>query len=85
MGCKKCGECCKWVYVGLTDKADLSLLDTLRGIEYVGDRILRIPVTCSMLDIETNLCKDYEHRPEQCIIFPQGGLKPKECKYEDIS
>jgi len=81
--CKKCGICCRWVYIQCTNKVSLSNLDSLRGMEIVGDYILRIPVACSLLDLETNLCKDYEHRPEACEIFPEVGIRPKECKYEE--
>ena len=86
IGCKKCGECCKWTYISFDDEYELGPLEFLRGIEYVTKEkdIIRIPCKCRNLDSETNLCTDYENRPVDCRIFPQHTVClyiPKECKY----
>ena len=84
MTCKKCGICCKWVYVEFDHDIELRELDILRGMEKVSSRIVRAPVSCKLLDPETNLCKDHAHKPEICRQFPEGNVYiPKECKYVD--
>jgi uncharacterized cysteine cluster protein YcgN (CxxCxxCC family) len=81
--CKKCGTCCRWVYVTFPWDIHLRELDKLRGIEQVSKDTIRAPVYCKLYDSETCLCKDYEHRPVECQIWPANNEKyiPKECKY----
>lgn len=81
--CKKCGECCKWVYWCLPEPRELTTLEKFRGFTFLTDTIVGIPCACSRLDKETGLCKDYDNRPEECKVYPEGGIKPKECKYEE--
>jgi Fe-S-cluster containining protein len=85
MGCKKCGTCCRWVYISSTDghKLYVDTLMSFRGIELVDDYIIRIPAPCQYLDQETNRCNIYDNRPQYCQDFPEIGVRPKECKYVD--
>lgn len=83
MGCKKCGMCCRWGYFRFNTAVELTTLLRLRGAELVGDKMIRVPMVCRLLDQETNLCKDYENRPQECKDFPEKGVKPEECKYEE--
>lgn len=83
--CKRCGHCCRWAYFEFNVSIKLTPLMKLRGAEVVGDKLLRVPLMCSQLDPETNLCRDYENRPQECKDFPRSGdVIPKECKYEEM-
>jgi len=83
MTCKKCGQCCRWSYFGFSIPVELSPLLKLRGAEIVDSHVLRVPLVCSKLDQTTNLCTDYDNRPDVCKEFPEvGGIRPKECKYD---
>jgi Fe-S-cluster containining protein len=82
--CKKCGVCCKWIYVTYPWGITLRELDLLRGMEQVDKNTVRAPVFCKNLDPETNLCKAHETKPLECRIFPSANQYiPKECKYNE--
>ena len=84
MGCKKCGVCCRWIYVTYPWGITLREIDYLRGFEQVDSKTVRAPVSCKNLDQETNLCKTQETKPLECRVFPEGNFYiPKECKFKE--
>lgn len=84
MACKKCGACCKWIYVEFPWGITLRELDILRGMEKVTDKIVRAPVMCKLFDPNTNLCTEQDTKPEICKMFPEGNVYiPKECRYKE--
>lgn len=82
MACKKCGQCCRWSYFQFQEPTEVSDLLKLRGAEQVNSYTIRVPLVCSKLDKETNLCTIHAHRPDQCKLFPgPGTIRPKECRF----
>jgi len=65
MGCKQCGECCKWMAVStsLPKALDLQWI-TLRG-GFVKNGVVFLPCRCTALD-KDNKCKVYDQRPHIC-------------------
>ena len=84
MACKKCGECCKWIYIRAYEPLILKEIDKLRGMELVNPLMVRAPVFCRLFNQETGLCGDYENRPIECKKYPVPiDVRPPECKYEE--
>jgi len=93
--CTKCGKCCvasgKRVLLVVSDDEAAGMAMCLNMTpEQFAETFLdqsRMKLcadgSCPMLDPETNLCRTYEARPEQCRTFPywpsnlkNGGFTP---------
>jgi hypothetical protein len=72
---KKCRAwCCRFISVDfITSEQDLKLFLSLRGIQVFSDEIL-IPCRCRWLT-DKNRCRDYAHRPKDCMVFRCALLK----------
>ena len=83
MPCKKCGECCKWIYISIDPTCIIDEIIPLRkGVEIIESNIIRIYAPCKYL--ENNLCYNYDNRPQACKDFPnEKSAIPKECKFEE--
>jgi len=87
--CKKCGECCKWVYISSLKTPEIDdewckgrgIIYDIKGA-YI---IFKIPLKCKYLT-EDNLCSIHDHKPDVCNSFPEKThrfLIPEECRYYD--
>ena len=89
MGCKKCGECCKWVVMPAgpyLSSDEMKWIDA-HGIKVVSREtsgcMLFVPAKCKHLT-ENNECAIYNERPGSCRVMPTRALllyHPPECKY----
>lgn len=87
IGCKKCGECCKYVAI----VADTMDINARRWCLYHGhiirereDKyIIFIPNKCDALN-DNNECSIYEDRPSMCKEIPNEHItifQPPNCRY----
>ena len=77
LGCKKCGECCKWVMIMMGQHPDVDFLEYVKLHEDMsvqsaeGQTVLWIRSKCAMLN-KDGTCKIHEDpkRPEGCRKYP---------------
>jgi Fe-S-cluster containining protein len=91
--CERCGECCKKLYILLSD-SDISRIESFDYRmndfseieplgEYKGKRVLKkINGKCVFLENKDGKfsCSIYESRPEICKKYPFFGKEVESCK-----
>ena len=68
--CTDCGACCIGTRVALNY---LEKRTTPLDLQDGEGNLRRVDGHCVLLDIETRLCRDYEHRPDVCRRFERGS------------
>lgn len=72
MGCKKCGECCRWITLhGSWFDNDLRWLEDRGGIMHQGVAFFNVP--CRHLK-EDGTCGTYDNRPPYCGVIDDNPV-----------